>query len=59
MIGANMKKNKQFKKAKHLISDIVDSYILDQELNVEDDCEEREEILEALNLLLDLAKKAL
>jgi len=54
-----MKKNKQFKEAKHLISDIVDSYILDQELNVEDDCEEREEILEALNLLLDLAKKAL
>ena len=32
MIGANMKKNKQFKKAKHLISDIVDSYILDKNL---------------------------
>lgn len=48
----------QFKEAEQLISDIVHDHIFDQE-EINGECEEREEILEALNLLIDLAEKAL
>ena len=48
----------QYEEAKYIIVDIVTDYINDME-EIDGECEDREEILQALQLFQDLAEKAL